>query len=66
VEFFEAEEIDVSTNAQGRNKLVILGQFGIRCRHWPFCLQDAAREDQRTLQLQLSPDMLELSKMPME
>jgi hypothetical protein len=33
IEFFEATEDDVSSNAKGRNKPVVLGQVGIRCRH---------------------------------
>lgn len=33
VELFEAQEVDVSTGAQGRNKPVKVGQVGIRCIH---------------------------------
>ena len=33
VEVFEAREEDVTTNAQGRNKPIVLGQVGIRCIH---------------------------------
>jgi hypothetical protein len=33
IEFFEADETDVASNAKGRNKPVVLGQVGIRCRH---------------------------------
>jgi hypothetical protein len=33
IELFEAGPIDVDTNAQGRNKPIILGQVGIRCLH---------------------------------
>jgi hypothetical protein len=33
IEFFEADEIDVKSNAKGRNKAIVLGQVGIRCRH---------------------------------
>jgi hypothetical protein len=38
LELFQASEIDVQSNAQGRNRPVTLGQVGIRCRHcstWP-------------------------------
>jgi hypothetical protein len=34
IELFEAHEADVHSNAQGRNRPVVLGQVGIRCR---FC-----------------------------
>ena len=33
IEVFEAGHEDVQTNAQGRNKPIVLGQVGIRCRH---------------------------------
>jgi hypothetical protein len=33
VELFEADIEDVETNAQGRNKPIMLGQVGVRCRH---------------------------------
>jgi hypothetical protein len=33
VEFFEAGEGDVTKSTQGRNKAIVLGQVGIRCRH---------------------------------
>jgi hypothetical protein len=33
IEFFEATSEDVDSNAQGRNKQLVLGQVGIRCRH---------------------------------
>jgi hypothetical protein len=33
IEFFEANVDDVESNAQGRNKPIVLGQVGIRCRH---------------------------------
>ena len=33
VEVFEAREEDVASNAQGRNKPIVLGQAGIRCIH---------------------------------
>ena len=33
IELFEAKEEDVTTNAQGRNKPIVLGQVGIRCIH---------------------------------
>ena len=33
IELFEALEQDVASNAKGRNKPVVLGQVGIRCRH---------------------------------
>jgi hypothetical protein len=33
IEFFEADIIDVETNAKGRNNPISLGQVGIRCRH---------------------------------
>ena len=33
IELFEAQETDVQTGAQGRNKPVQLGQVGIRCIH---------------------------------
>ena len=33
MELFEAQEIDVEAGAQGRNRGIVLGQVGIRCRH---------------------------------
>ena len=33
IELFEATEEDVESNAQGRNRPIVLGQVGIRCRH---------------------------------
>lgn len=36
IEFFEATPVDVQTNAQGRNKPIVLGQVGIRCVHCRF------------------------------
>jgi hypothetical protein len=33
MELFEATTIDVCSNAQGRHKIITLGQIGIRCRH---------------------------------
>lgn len=33
IELFAAKQIDVDTNAQGRNKPIVLGQVGIRCLH---------------------------------
>ena len=33
LEFFEATKDDVQWNAQGRNKPIVLGQVGIRCRY---------------------------------
>jgi len=33
IELFEAGLDDVESNAQGRNKPIVLGQVGIRCRH---------------------------------
>ena len=33
IELFEAREEDVESNAQGRNKPIVLRQVGIRCRH---------------------------------
>lgn len=33
IELFEALPVDVESNAQGRNKPIVLGQVGIRCRH---------------------------------
>ena len=33
IELFEATTTDVETNAQGRNRPIVLGQVGIRCRH---------------------------------
>jgi hypothetical protein len=33
IELFEATDADLNASAQGRNKPIILGQVGIRCRH---------------------------------
>jgi hypothetical protein len=33
IELFEAGTVDVESNAQGRNRPIVLGQVGIRCRH---------------------------------
>jgi hypothetical protein len=33
IELFEALDDDVESNAQGRNKPIVIGQVGIRCRH---------------------------------
>ena len=33
MELFEAQYIDVEAGAQGRNRGIVLGQVGIRCRH---------------------------------
>ena len=33
IELFAAQQIDVDSNAQGRNKPIVMGQVGIRCRH---------------------------------
>jgi hypothetical protein len=33
IELFEATVEDVESNAQGRNRPIVLGQVGIRCRH---------------------------------
>lgn len=33
VEFFEALPCDLDLNAQGRNKPIVIGQVGIRCRY---------------------------------
>jgi hypothetical protein len=33
IEAFRATEDDVSTHSRGRNKAIVLGQVGIRCRH---------------------------------
>jgi hypothetical protein len=33
VELFEARREDVDSNAQGRNRPIVMGQVGIRCRH---------------------------------
>jgi hypothetical protein len=33
IEIFEARPEDVESNAKGRNKPIVLGQVGIRCRH---------------------------------
>lgn len=44
IEFFEAAQEDISTNARGRNRPIVLGQVGIRCRH---CSQLPPRRRQR-------------------
>jgi hypothetical protein len=44
IEIFEAQEIDVESGAQGRNRPVVLGQLGIRCR---FCSQVPPKERTR-------------------
>jgi hypothetical protein len=36
MEFFEALQLEVDSNAKGRNRPVVLGQVGIRCRHCRF------------------------------
>lgn len=33
IELFEADREEVDGNAKGRNKPIVLGQVGIRCRH---------------------------------
>jgi hypothetical protein len=33
VELFQATQHDIDANAQGRNRPIVLGQVGIRCRH---------------------------------
>lgn len=33
IEYFEATQAEVEAGAQGRNKAIVLGQVGIRCRH---------------------------------
>ena len=33
IELFEARQEEVESNAKGRNKPIVLGQVGIRCRH---------------------------------
>jgi hypothetical protein len=33
IEVFEATKKDVKTGAQGRNRSIVLGQIGLRCRH---------------------------------
>jgi hypothetical protein len=33
VQLFDANEDDVESNAQGRNRAIVMGQVGIRCRH---------------------------------
>lgn len=33
IEIFEATSVDACTNAQGRNRPILPGQIGIRCRH---------------------------------
>jgi hypothetical protein len=33
IELFEARPEDVASNAKGRNKPIVIGQVGIRCRH---------------------------------
>ena len=47
VELFEANEEDVASNAQGRNKPIVLGQAGIRCVH---CAKISPRERVRGAQ----------------
>jgi hypothetical protein len=44
IEIFEAQEIDVESGAQGRNRPVVLGQVGIRCR---FCAHVPPKERTR-------------------
>jgi hypothetical protein len=44
IEIFEAQEIDVESGAQGRNRPVVLGQVGIRCR---FCSHVPPKERTR-------------------
>jgi hypothetical protein len=41
IEVFQAIPADVEANAQGRNRPVVLGQVGIRCRH---CARAAPRQ----------------------
>lgn len=36
IELFEAKQEDINSNAQGRNRPIVLGQVGIRCRHCVF------------------------------
>lgn len=44
LEIFEASEVDVSSNTQGRKKQIFLGQVGIRCRHCaPFPLRERGK-----------------------
>jgi len=33
LEFFQAGSVDIQATAQGRNRPIVLGQVGIRCRH---------------------------------
>lgn len=33
IELFEAQDIDAETNARGRNRPIVVGQVGIRCKH---------------------------------
>lgn len=33
IELFEADQEHAATNARGRNKAIVLGQVGVRCRH---------------------------------
>ena len=33
IELFEAQEDDAETNARGRNRPIVVGQVGIRCKH---------------------------------
>ena len=33
IELFEAQEVDAETNARGRNRPIVVGQVGIRCKH---------------------------------
>jgi hypothetical protein len=44
IEAFEAHDIDVDSGAQGRNRPVVLGQLGIRCR---WCAHVAPKERTR-------------------
>jgi len=36
IQLFEASRIDVQSNAQGRNRAIVMGQVGIRCKHCAF------------------------------
>ena len=44
LEFFVVKQEDLEAGAQGRNRPIVLGQVGIRCRH---CAQVAHRQKQR-------------------
>lgn len=44
LEFFVVKQDDLEAGAQGRNRPIVLGQVGIRCRH---CAQVAHRQKQR-------------------